>query len=142
MEKSPEVYLVREKMRTTGVHFFLDVHGDEAIANNFTDSAKGIPSWNDRHEGLYDQYSSLLLKKSADFQTEEGYPTPAPGKANLDIANNYNAETWGSLAITLEMPFKDAKVNPMPNVGWSPERCREFAVAHLEVMAEIVGRLG
>lgn len=142
MEKSPEVYLVREKMRETGVDFFLDVHGDEAIANNFLDDAQGIPSWNDRHATLFEKYSSLLLEKSKDFQTVEGYPTPAPGKANLDIANNYNAETWGSLAITLEMPFKDAKVNPMPEVGWSPERCREFGVANLEVMAEIAGELG
>ncbi len=137
MEESPEVYLVREQMRASGVDFFLDVHGDEAIANNFLDSAKGIPSWDDRHQKLFDHYSSRLLELSEDFQTEEGYPAAAPGKANLNIANSYVAETWNCLSMTLEMPFKDAKVNPDPSVGWSPERCRNFAGEHLAVMAEI-----
>ena len=137
MEESPEVFLVREKMRATGVDFFLDVHGDEAIANNFLDSARGIPSWSDRHERLFNRYSALLLDRSKDFQTKEGYPSPAPGRANLDIANSYVAETWGCLSMTLEMPFKDAMVNPDPVFGWSPPRCRHFAREHLAVMAEI-----
>lgn len=139
MEESPEVFLVREKMRETGVDFFLDVHGDEAIANNFLDSARGIPSWDERHERLFNRYSARLLDISKDFQTREGYPSPAPGKANLDIANSYVAETWGCLSMTLEMPFKDANVNPDAVYGWSPPRCRHFAREHLEVMAEIAG---
>ncbi len=139
MEKSPEVFLVRERMRQTGVDFFLDVHGDEAIPNNFLDGAVGIPSWNDRHATLFDRFSALLLEASKDFQTKDGYPAPAPGGANLDIATNYVAETWDCLAMTLEMPFKDASVNPDPVYGWSPERCRQFARAHLDVMAQMVG---
>ena len=141
MEKSPEVFLVREKMRATGADFFLDVHGDEGIANNFIADAKGIPSWNDRHEALVARYEALLLEASKDFQTKDGYPTPPPGQANLDIATNYVAETWGCLSMTLEMPFKDASVNPMPDIGWSPERCRRFAREHLEVMAKMAGEL-
>ncbi len=141
MDKSPEVCLVREKMRETGVDFFLDVHGDEAIANNFLDGAEGIPSWDERHEKRFNAYSSSLLEISKDFQTKEGYPTPAPGKANLDIATNYVGETWSCLAMTLEMPFKDANVNPDPKEGWSPERCRHFAREHLAVMAQIAGSL-
>ncbi len=138
MELSPEVFLVRQKMQETGVDFFLDVHGDEAIPNNFLDSAKGIPSWDDRHEMLFDRFSSLLLEASKDFQTEVGYPAAAPGAANLDIANSYVAETWGCLSMTLEMPFKDADVNPDPVYGWSPERCRRFARENLAVMAQMV----
>lgn len=137
MEESPEVFLVRERMRATGVDFFLDVHGDEAIPNNFLDNAKGIPSWDERHEERFERYSSRLLEISKDFQTKDGYPASAPGKANLDIANSYVAETWGCLSMTLEMPFKDANVNPDPVKGWSPERCRQFAGEHLTVMAEI-----
>ena len=140
-EMSPEVYLTRERMRETGVDFFLDVHGDEAIANNFLDSAKGIPSWDDRHERLFNRYSSLLLEETRDFQTKEGYPTPPPGKANLDIACNYVAETWDCLAMTLEMPFKDANVNPDAVYGWSPGRCAALARANLNVMAKIADLL-
>ncbi|MEO1135770.1 MAG: M14-type cytosolic carboxypeptidase [Pseudomonadota bacterium] len=141
MDKSPEVFLVRARMQKTGVDFFLDVHGDEAIPNNFLDSAKGIPSWDDRHESLFDRFSTRLLEVSEDFQTKQGYPPAAPGKANLDIANSYVAETWGCLSMTLEMPFKDANVNPDPDFGWSPARCRNFAKEHLTVMAEIVDAL-
>ncbi len=138
LEESPEVFLTREKMRETGVDFFLDVHGDEAIPNNFLDNAFGIPSWDERHEKLFSTYSSRLLGISKDFQTKQGYPPAAPGKANLDIANSYVAETWNCLSMTLEMPFKDANVNPDPVHGWSPERCRNFAREHLTVMSEIV----
>lgn len=135
VEKSPEVYHVRERMRETGVDFFLDVHGDEAIPNNFLDSAKGIPGWDEDHETRFNRYSKLLLEESRDFQDKDGYPTAAPGKANLDIANSYVAQTWNCLSMTLEMPFKDAAVNPDPVFGWSPERCRSFAAAHVNVMA-------
>lgn len=141
MDKSPEVFLVRNRMRETGVDFFLDVHGDEAIPNNFLNSARGIPSWDDEHESRYQTFCEQLLDVSEDFQTKDNYPDPKPGEANLDIATNYVAETWGCLSMTLEMPFKDAKVNPMPDVGWSPERCRNFAREHLEVMARVVGGL-
>ena len=137
-DKSPEVFCVREMMRETGVDFFLDVHGDEAIPNNFLDSGEGIPSWDDRHAMLFDRYSALLLEASSDFQTVVGYPTPAPGKANLDIATNYVAETWNCLSMTLEMPFKDADVNPDPVHGWSPERCRQLGRDNLNVMAQMV----
>ena len=91
-----------------------------------------------QHEARFDRFSNLLLEQSQDFQTEMGYPTAAPGKANLDIATNYVAETWGCLSMTLEMPFKDANVNPDPEHGWSPERCRNFAREHLNVMVQIV----
>lgn len=141
MDASPEVFLVRQKMRETGVDFFLDVHGDEVIPNNFLDGAKGVPSWDETHEARFDCYSALLLEESPDFQTEDGYPTPGPGKANLDIAANYAAETWGCLSMTLEMPFKDANVNPEPVHGWSPERCRQLGRDNLAVMAKIVDRL-
>ena len=141
IEASPEVYLVREKMRSIGVDFFLDVHGDEAIPNNFLDGAEGIPGWDNRHEELFRSYQEGLLEVSNDFQTKDGYPTPPPGKANLDIAANYVAETWDCLSMTLEMPFKDANVNPDPVYGWSPQRCRAFALDHILVMASIAAKL-
>ncbi|MHA7871663.1 MAG: M14 family metallopeptidase [Hyphococcus sp.] len=141
MALSPEVFLTRERMRETGVDFFLDVHGDEAIPNNFLDGAEGIPSWNAQHAARFEAYSALLLDISPDFQTKDGYPTPPPGRANLDIATNYVAETWGCLAMTLEMPFKDAAVNTDPVYGWSPERCRQMGRDNLAAMERIIGEL-
>jgi murein tripeptide amidase MpaA len=141
LEKSPEVYCVREKMRETGVDLFLDVHGDENLPENFLDSAKGIPAWNEHHEQRFNRYSDLLLEASPDFQTKVGYPTAAPGKANLNVANNYVSQTWDCLGMTLEMPFKDANVNPDPVHGWSPERCRQLGRDNLSAMAQIVDEL-
>lgn len=141
MEESPEVFLVREKMRECGAAFFLDVHGDEGIPNNFIAGAQGVPSWDETHEKRLRRYSDLLLAHSRDFQTKDGYPIPAAGRANLDIAANYVAETWGCLSMTLEMPFKDANVNPNLIHGWSPDRCRSFAKEHVSVMAAIAGEL-
>ena len=41
-EKSPEVLCVRHAMDETGVHWAMDVHGDEAIPANFIAGFEGI----------------------------------------------------------------------------------------------------
>jgi hypothetical protein len=43
-ERSPEVLCVRDAMDETGVHFAIDVHGDEAIPAVFIAGFEGIPS--------------------------------------------------------------------------------------------------
>ena len=43
--------------------------------------------------------------------------------------------------MTLEMPFKDAAVNPDPVRGWSPERCRQMGRDCLTAMARVAGQL-
>ena len=138
---SPEVLAVRRAMEETGCDLFLDVHGDEAIANNFIAGAKGIPGWTDRLEGLQDAYESALVRITPDFQREEGYGIPAPGKANPKIATNWVAQAFDCLAMTLEMPFKDAKTNPRPDEGWSPDRCAQLGRDCLRAMTEVVGTL-
>ena len=140
-EASPEVLCVRDEMKRTGLDFFLDVHGDEAIANNFIAGAKGVPGWTDRLEGLEAAFEAALLAASDSFQTVEGYPVPAPGQANLKIATNWVCQRFDALAMTLEMPFKDAKVAPDPRRGWSPERCAGLGRDCLTAMARVAGRL-
>jgi hypothetical protein len=49
-----------------------------------------------------------LLTHSTTFQTALGYPRPAPGSANLGVCAKAVADRYGCLALTLEMPFKDA----------------------------------
>lgn len=138
---SPEVYYVREQMRASGVDFFLDVHGDEGIPNNFLASAKGIPGWSERLEHLFNGFSALLKEESPDFQTEQGYPIPQPGLANPDIATNYVAMQWNCFSATLEMPFKDAAVRPDAKIGWGPSRCRDLAHAHIRAMARFLDQI-
>ena len=138
---SPEVLCVRNAMEETGLDVFLDVHGDEAIANNFIAGAKGVPGWTDRLERLEAAFEAALLDASDSFQTVEGYGVPAPGRANLKIATNWVCERFDALAMTLEMPFKDAAVNPDPVRGWSPERCRRMGRDCLTAIARVAPQL-
>ena len=43
--------------------------------------------------------------------------------------------------MTLEMPFKDAKVNPDARHGWSPARCARMGRDCLTAMATVAGGL-
>ena len=58
MERSPEVFLVREEMRGTGVDFCLDVHGDEALPYNFLAGPMGIPSLSEKQTELFSAYQT------------------------------------------------------------------------------------
>ncbi len=141
MERSPEVFLVREAMRTLGIDFCLDVHGDEELPYNFLVSAFGIPSLTERQRQLHLDYADALVRASPDFQTARGYPPSEPGKANLALCSNYLAETFGCLAMTLEQPFKDTIETPDARAGWSPKRADRLGMANLDAMLAVVGRL-
>lgn len=133
-EFSPEVFFIRQQMDALGCDFFLDVHGDEAIANNFIAGAEGVPSWSPAQQARLDHFTTTLAQLSPAFQTKEGYPIDAPGTANLNIAANAIAERFECLSMTLEMPFKDAAILPDPIVGWSPDRCADLGRSCLDAM--------
>ncbi len=142
MDRSPEVYLVRERMQETGVDFCLDVHGDEALPYNFIAGMMGIPSLTETQKALQQTFSDALLAASPDFQTKYGYPDAKPGKGNMTLCSNWVAEEFGCMAATLEMPFKDNADRPDETFGWSPARCREFGAAHLDAMAAVLKEMG
>lgn len=133
-ENSPEVYCVLEKMRETGVDLSLDVHGDEALPYNFIAGAEGIEGWSNRDQMLLDHFKNAYMAANPDFQTGHGYPVDAPGTANMSICTNYMAKTFGCLAMTLEMPFKDTIDTPDEEFGWSPARCMRLGAASLDAM--------
>jgi murein tripeptide amidase MpaA len=138
MDRSPEVFLVRERMRATGVGFCLDVHGDEALPYNFLAGMMGIPSLSERQKTLQQVFSKALLTASPDFQTKYGYPDAKPGKGNMTLCSNWVAEEFGCLALTLEMPFKENADHPDATFGWSPDRTKAFGAAHLDAMAAVL----
>ncbi len=126
MERSPEVFLVMEKMAQTGVDMYLDVHGDEALPYNFVAGSEGNPGYTDRIKSLEDAFKSALLVVTPEFQDEFGYPKDEPGKANMTVASNAVGEKYDCLAYTLEMPFKDNANLPDPAYGWSPVRSKQL----------------
>ncbi|MFT6583735.1 MAG: murein tripeptide amidase MpaA [Alphaproteobacteria bacterium] len=141
MEKSPEVFLVREHMGKTGVDFCLDVHGDEALPYVFIAGSDGIPSLTEKQTALRTTFDTALMRANPDYQVERGYPKAAPGKGNLTLCTGHVAETFGCLAMTLEMPFKDNANAPDAQFGWSPDRCRRQGEGCLDGLYAVVGDL-
>jgi len=131
---SPEVFVVKQKMQETGVDFFLDVHGDEALPYNFIAGTEGLTDWNAKQQAQLDFYKNTLAELNPDFQTQHGYPPKNPGEANMTMSTSTVASLFGCLAMTLEMPFKDATGTPDPEYGWSAERSKHLAHSCLEAL--------
>ncbi len=142
MEKSPEVFLVREKMLKVGLDMFLDIHGDENLPYNFVAGAEGVPSYTPKMQQLETRFKEALLLVTPEFQTEFGYDKDAPGQANLTVASNWVAEQFKCLAYTLEMPFKDNANLPDEAFGWSDVRSMKLGQDTLTAILAVVDELG
>ncbi len=141
-ERSPEVLCIRNAMDETGVHWAMDVHGDEAIPAAFMAGFEGIPSWTNDQGARYTRFVQRLTERTPDFQTELGYAIAGKGKANLSMSTNQLAERFGPshgcVSMTLEMPYKDTVHGNDPEQGWSPERCKLLARECMATLAEMV----
>ena len=122
LEKSPEVYHVRERMMKEGGDVFLDIHGDEELPYNFVAGCEGNPNYDERHAMLENTFKQAYMIVSPDFQDVHGYPKDQPGKADLRIAANWLGQHFRTLSFTIEMPFKDNLDLPNHSTGWSPDR--------------------
>jgi murein tripeptide amidase MpaA len=141
MDRSPEVFLVRDRMRATGVDFALDVHGDEGLPYNFISGPDGVESVTGSTRALQAKFEAELMASNPDFQMEHGYAEAEPGKANMTMATNWIADAFGALAMTLEMPFKDNANAPDPEFGWSPTRCRKLGEGVLAALLRVLDEL-
>lgn len=141
MDKSPEVYLVREKMFLTGVDLHLDIHGDEALPFNFVAGGEGTPSYNDKIKSLEDKFKTVLLNITPEFQDDEGYDKDEPGQANLTVGSSWVGEQFKCLAFTIEMPFKDNDLLPDYTFGWSDARSSLFGRDILTAIYHVVDDL-
>jgi len=141
MEKSPEVYLVREQMHKTGLDMCLDIHGDEAIPYNFVAGCEGNPNYNERLKDLEDTFKDAYAAASPDFQDVHKYDDDEPGKGDLRIATNYIGETFNTLAFTVEMPFKDNHDLPDEDYGWSAGRSKKLGEDVLIAINNTIAKL-
>ncbi|WP_432722967.1 M14-type cytosolic carboxypeptidase [Jeongeupia wiesaeckerbachi] len=140
LARSPEVLWVRELMQQTGVDVFLDIHGDEAIPHNFVSGCDDIPSFSSTQAELQALFNAVWRSASPDFQTLHGYENGKFGPDTLTIATKWVGETFGCLAYTIEMPFKDTFDRPVPEVGWNGERSRQFGASVLAPLWAVVNR--
>ncbi len=134
LERSPEVFHVRAAMQASGVDAFLDVHGDEGLPYVFTDGNERLPAYSPRMEALETGFTRALEFVNPDFQTVHGYPSSKETKVNLTVASKWVGHTYGGLALTLEMPFKDNANLPDPLRGWSGARSRRLGADTLAAL--------
>lgn len=133
IEKSPEVFHARQRMEQTGIDLCLDVHGDEVLPYNFIAGTEGIEGWTPERDAELLAFKLLWSSINPDFQCAFGYPRCPPGKANLSICSSNLAQSFGCLAMTLEMPFKDTQDSPRPDTGWSAGRSMRLGASFVDM---------
>ncbi|TXH89975.1 MAG: hypothetical protein E6Q78_06075 [Rhodoferax sp.] len=138
LERSPEVYLVRQKMLDTGVDLFLDAHGDEGLPYNFVAGSEGNPGYTPFIADLENRFKSAWMAACPDFQDTHNYGADAPGEANLSLATNWVAQQFNCLAYTIEMPFKDNADWPNPQVGWNGARSKRLGASVLQPLLAVL----
>ena len=138
LERSPEVFHVRAAMHASGVHAFLDIHGDEALPYVFVDGCERLVSFTPKQDALQRAFGAAFRQASPDFQQVHGYADDKDTKVNLTLASKYVGHAFGCLALTLEMPFKDNADLPDPEVGWNGERSKRLGAAVLEPLLAVL----
>ncbi len=141
LERSPEVFHVREAMRRTGVDLCLDVHGDEAMPYNFIVGLDGIAEASPAQRATVRRFAGALADLNPDFQTARGYPPARPGQGLTTTCTGWLGKHLGAASMTLEMPFKDAANAPDERVGWSPGRAMALGRSSIEAMLAVMAYL-
>lgn len=141
LEKSPEVFHVRNAMDELGVDFCLDVHGDEEIPYNFISASEGAPSYNDKIAANEKSFIQSWIDTCPDFQDTHGYDKDEPGKADLRICTPQITERYKALCLTIEMPFKNNHDLPDPLFGWSTTRSEKLGASVLQPTLAIIDKL-
>lgn len=138
MERSPEVFLVRQKMLETGVDLCLDAHGDEGLPYNFVVGSEGTVGYSPHRSDQENSFKTHWLATCPDFQDEVHYGICEPGQANPTLATNWIAQQFACLAFTIEMPFKDNAGLPDPTVGWNGERSKKLGASVLQPLLAVL----
>jgi murein tripeptide amidase MpaA len=132
LEKSPEVFWVRQKMLEIGVDMNLDAHGDEGLPYNFVMGTEETASYSPRRAAMENSFKANWLVASPDFQTTHGYPRGRHGAVNMTLATNWIGHQFDCLAFTIEMPFKDNANLPDALVGWNGDRSKALGASVLQ----------
>ena len=138
VERSPEVYYVRQKMLETGVDLCLDAHGDEGLPYNFVVGSEGNDTYTPRQAELEIAFKSAWMQTCPDFQDDYTYGLDEPGKANPTLATNWVAKQFDCLAFTIEMPFKDNANLPDAGVGWNGARSKRLGASVLQPLLAVL----
>ena len=132
MERSPEVFLVRQKMHEVGVDLCLDVHGDEGLPYVFVAGSESLPNFTAEQAAAQKRFSDDFMITSPDFQDVHGYGQTPYTEETLTMGSPHITHAFGCLSLTLELPFKDNANDPDPQVGWDGARSARLGAAVLQ----------
>ena len=141
MARSPEVFLVKQKMLETGCDLFLDIHGDEGLPYVFAAGSGALPGFTAAQAAQEQQFADDFKLASLDFQDVHGYAEAPYTDEVLSMGSPYATHAFGCLALTLEMPFKDNANDPDPHTGWDGARSARLGAAMLQPMLRALRRL-
>ena len=132
LERSPEVFNVKQKIHQTGCDLFLDVHGDEGLPYVFVAGSEMLESFDAQQMARQQRFVDCFKQASPDFQTQFGYASGKYREEVLKLASKYIAHNFQCVSLTLELPFKDNALMPDPRVGWNGERSAKLGAAVLQ----------
>ncbi|KQV90874.1 hypothetical protein ASD15_02070 [Massilia sp. Root351] len=132
MERSPEVFLVLNKMKQTGCDLFLDIHGDEGLPYVFTAGSEALETWSKADAQRQQDFVQAFKIASPDFQDAFGYGESPLTPETLTMGSPHISHAFGCLSLTLEMPFKDNANDPDPVTGWDGARSARLGAAILQ----------
>jgi murein tripeptide amidase MpaA len=132
MERSPEVFLVKQKMHEVGVDLCLDVHGDEGLPYVFVAGSESLPNFTAEQGAAQQRFIADFKVASPDFQDEYGYGESPYTEETLTMGSPHITHAFGCLSLTLELPFKDNANDPDQQVGWDGARSARLGAAVLQ----------
>ena len=132
MERSPEVFVVKNKMLETGCDLFLDVHGDEGLPYVFAAGSGALPTFTPAQAAQEKLFAELFKVASPDFQDVHGYGDAPYTAETLTMGSPHITHALGCLSLTLELPFKDNANDPDPHSGWDGARSARLGAAVLQ----------
>ncbi len=141
MERSPEVFLVRQKMHETGVDMCLDVHGDEGLPYVFVAGSESLPNFTAEQDAAQKRFIADFKIASPDFQDVHGYGETPYSEETLTMGSPHITHAFGCLSLTLELPFKDNANDPDPQVGWDGARSARLGAAVLQPVLQAIRRI-
>lgn len=134
LEKSPEVYYVRQEMIATGVDMFFDIHGDESIPYVFTSGCEHLTGCGEQQQDFVNRFRKYMKQVNPDYQTEFGYDKGHFKEETMYLATNWIGDRFNCFAQTIEMPFKDNDNLPDELYGWNGNRSYLFGQSLLTVI--------
>jgi murein tripeptide amidase MpaA len=138
LERSPEVFFVKNKIHEVGCDLFLDVHGDEALPYVFVAGCEMLEGFSPQQAAEQEKFIDSFKQASPDFQTVHGYAASKYREEMLQLASKYIGHAFKCVSLTLEMPFKDNAALSDAQVGWSGARSVKLGQAILQPILQSI----